>query len=794
MATPRDRGHSPVAILEDWSNIEAGEQDTRKVDYINDKLQTWADFAQLDSLIASVETQSIQLNDQLRDAKEKLKEAKKAAATHVDLVTHRIQNFRDQQESIDKRLAIITSSSTPDEALERFQAPMEKLRRLELVRNYVELLKEVDDLTTEARGHLPADPKEALKPYTRLKQLSIALRSLQQAADEAAVHLVTYVDRRVHLLWDEMKKIMTDEFELVLKETGWPNAVQSTTQQWNECFAKLLDLQAPEFGSDREPIVLLPFTVMTKPLKQQFRFHFMGDRPTNTKYSVSISQHTFALLFCSLYCANIEQPEYFFQWSINIFEKNQEYLYDNVGPVLASHFKASQLVKNSLYIDPMSGFITAFLPIIREKIRDLLAIITHEPKLMSNFIIEVVKFDNHVRDHFKYDGGDLRNGWKGLTWEVLDVWFDRWLAIEKEFALARYREIISSANNGLIDYDSTAPGRTKSTYGASQVVDLLSSITTRYQPIRKFSWKLRFLIDIQVAILDLYHDRLRDSLDAYQAITSTVGRTLHGVTKEEQAKLEGTGGLESLCKVYGSAELVINALQDWSNSLFFIDLWTELQTRARKTDVDDNLAGPMSFTDVRNSTSASVGSEEDGGLFDETTAAFRKRRDHAERLMVEALKHGWPNALRPYFHKPQWLTVDSDPETAVATAIFRRIWRAVLDTLQDLLWSEVLLKERFTTLGAAQFLRDMTAILAIVDEYIPNGSSSALGMQKLQEGITLLNLPVTAKDDQISLKDAYNRAFSDNSEAKKLIDDLGLSTLSHIEARAVLQRRIEADE
>jgi hypothetical protein len=70
-----------------------------------------------------------------------------------------------------------------------------------------------------------------------------------------------------------------------------------------------------------------------------------------------------------------------------------------------------------------------------------------------------------------------------------------------------------------------------------------------------------------LAILDKYHNRLRDSLDAYQSITSTVGRTLHGVTKEQKAALEGTGGLESLCKVYGSAEHIILTLHGWSNNL-----------------------------------------------------------------------------------------------------------------------------------------------------------------------------------------------------------------------------------
>ena len=64
---------------------------------------------------------------------------------------------------------------------------MEKLRRVELARSYVEMLKEVDGLTKEARSHLPANPKEALKPYTKLKELAISLQQLQEPAEGAAV-------------------------------------------------------------------------------------------------------------------------------------------------------------------------------------------------------------------------------------------------------------------------------------------------------------------------------------------------------------------------------------------------------------------------------------------------------------------------------------------------------------------------------------------------------------------------------------------------------------------------------
>jgi hypothetical protein len=117
---------------------------------------------------------------------------------------------------------------------------------------------------------------------------------------------------------------------------------------------------------------------------------------------------------------------------------------------------------------------------------------------------------------------------------------------------------------------------------------------------------MRFLIEIQAEILDQYQGRLSESLDAYATITNPIARKLHSISKEEQAKLEGVRGIESLCKVYDSAEYIINVLQEWSDSevgpifnrsvhftnsnpQFFIDLWRQLQSRAKSTNVNDNL-------------------------------------------------------------------------------------------------------------------------------------------------------------------------------------------------------------
>jgi hypothetical protein len=98
-------------------------------------------------------------------------------------------------------------------------------------------------------------------------------------------------------------------------------------------------------------------------------------------------------------------------------------------------------------------------------------------------------------------------------------------------------------------------------------VHLLIRIVDRYKPLTSFSQRLTFLIDIQIAIFDKYHEKLLSNLEAYLTMTTALGRAMGGVTKEEQERLLGVEGLERLCKTYGSADYLEKAMRDWSDDV-----------------------------------------------------------------------------------------------------------------------------------------------------------------------------------------------------------------------------------
>ncbi|CAI4220019.1 unnamed protein product [Parascedosporium putredinis] len=715
--------------------------DLRVEDYLDDKLQSTTDLDTLDELLAKVELQQTQLQSQLDDAAKELEDVKRNASNRQESLASQIREFQSLQQSIDVRVRVAAESDAPNEAIQRLQVPMKKLRAA------------------------------ALQPYTKLRKLAIRLRELQEPADDAAVHLVTHVTIVTDLLWDEMKKTMSKEMEAVLSARGWPNKIDPAhaemDDEWLLCFDKLLDLQLPELLYSDTVIPLLPIDVMCGLFVSEFRFHFLSDKPTSNP--LSINTHCLP-------------------WFLALLHKWEDFFSDNLGPSLAEKFRDTVAADRIVYVDPMCALITSMLPVLREKLKITIREAVKTPTFLSSLVGQLMDFDDNIRSNFNYDTG-APGGWGGLTAEVLDEWFEPWFQAEKQFALERFRAIMDSADARNMDYNYGGLGKTKPTHGATRVTDLLRSVTSQYRRVPKFKHKLRFLIGIQLDVLDEFHDRLRGSLEAYGAINSAVGRTLHGVTKEQIAALEGTGQLETLCK---------------------------LQSRSKTSDEQRVLSGEISYEEVKDRTSSAIGSNTgDGGLFDETIAAYTLRRKAARDYIEAALVDSQNKAFRAYLSRTHWTPASEDHAIdpsqltitaqldeplrilkrnldfltrALGTAPLRRVWRHTLEKLQDTLWSDILTRQSFTALGAAQFTRDLDAICSLVEKTIP-GSSSALG--NVLEGTKLLSLPVVAQEGGLTLKEATDRVFTDNAAAKSVLEQLDIELLSPANARHILQKRVE---
>ncbi|KAJ5104103.1 hypothetical protein N7532_004632 [Penicillium argentinense] len=802
---------------------------TRVEDYLNDKIQVSTDLESLDSLLSNLRAQQELQRKQLADAHEALSNATKASNDHAEATRKRAEVFAEEQADIDRRLKAITQSETSDEAVHRLEKSMERFHRLELSKGYVELLKEAEELSKEALKSISSEPRAALSPYARLRSIVLSLKEAQPAAEGAAPHLIAYTEKLALALRQQLKKFFGDRLQKTLESMKWPtrelNITETLLGEWRRDVELLIDLQAPELpgrdalavGNTLEPPVLFPLEVMVHPLELRFKYHFSGDKPTN----------------------RLDKPEYFLSHVMDLINQFGGFFTSYLQPILDERLESVGQDLEWNFFNALHAFINALLPMLRQKIDSLLPQIADHPQLLSHFIHELMSFDNEMRETWNYLPDPYAEGnWKGMTAEVLTKhgWYDRWLQVEKEFALARYKDIIDNPDSGHIDYDGIERTATKPTKAAIRVNDLLETITERYQPLTSFSQKLRFLIDIQITIFDQFHERLFSALEAYLAMTSTLGRTVQGA--DEQASVEGVAGLERLCRVFGSAEYLEKKMEDWSNDVFFVELWSELQDRVRrKRDDGQNVAGTMTIAEVASRTSPAVAKNNasstqpssDGALFDETASAYRRLRRRSETIIISTLTSNITTALKPYSRISTWATISTPSANAAGSPLpltsdlahamnvlstqlsfishtlgvapLRRVSRQVLLSIQTYVWDNVLTRNKFSATGAAQLLSDVDHLCNGVDTTLGTAGHAGGSLQivrKLSEGLRLLNLNASTLEQgtedaeaALGLWDVEKRLFKDNESARSVLAELEVDGLTEAEARLVLERRVE---
>jgi hypothetical protein len=148
-------------------------------------------------------------------------------------------------------------------------------------------------------------------------------------------------------------------------------------------------------------------------------------------------------------------------------------------------------------------------------------------------------------------------------------------------AEAQYDELIHSPDawqladdRGDSEEDTIASSDLRPTVSARRVRILIEQICDRYKPLPRYIHRARFLIAIQIPILEHYHTRISGSLDAFEALTSSLLRAVPGALagqvghqSDTKRLTSGVEGLQRLVKAFVSARWTTLAMQAWGESL-----------------------------------------------------------------------------------------------------------------------------------------------------------------------------------------------------------------------------------
>ncbi|KAK6332816.1 hypothetical protein TWF696_002838 [Orbilia brochopaga] len=717
------------------ASVQPQLQDARVYDYLNDKIQTSADLKSLDSLLDALRNQHNLLRQQLDKVNDDLSAAETEQKQHASTVLTKSHDYLQRQTEIDNRLDAVRTSSTISDVVANYRRNLNRLQQLEVAKGYITILQAVNILKEQTQAVIASDPRAALVPYHTLQQIAGQLRQKHAVAEGAAVHLVEYVEQATAQLWDDMKERLGRQFQETLDAIGWPtqDLPPDKMRRFEGEFTKILALRKTELEMAEEVDVatldslnkislapryapLLAFTALSKAFALRFRYHFEGDRPTN----------------------KLEKPEWYFQHIESLIKEYQPFCTEFLQGILDTNGLGDH--------DAVQEFITSLLPIVRRKIDSDLPALAAQGPLASHFVQQAIKFDATLREEYLYSPfGIDPDDWMGVTHEVLTVndsdFFKKWLAVEKDFALARYENIIAAEDAWVIDYDSVEPHETKPTKSAFRVKELLELVTERYRPLQSFSQKLRFLMDIQITILEQYHDRLRSSIEAFKLLSSSIGRAVQGRGKQDSESVGGLTGLERLCRVYGSAMFLGSCMKDWGEDLFFLDMWEELGSRARK-NTDGSLLSSIAGLGA---AAAQESNEEEGALFDEIAGSYSRVLQETANMIHDLVSNTTREDLKPYYRIPQWQAVEepAEPKEAAHSSelvpvlktlssfcsylsrfwspnVFQREFRRVLVSLENYLIDSIVSRNQFSEQGGQQFLRDMRAIWSTVQPWIPD--------------------------------------------------------------------------
>jgi hypothetical protein len=200
----------------------------------------------------------------------------------------------------------------------------------------------------------------------------------------------------------------------------------------------------------------------------------------------------------------------------------------------------------------------------------------------------------------------LMRGWRGkrnVSWGKIHSLSCAVILFLRAVAEDQYHEIISAPDAWLVtdeaSEDVSHERELRSTNSARRMKALVEQVTgelmffclllqlmlttalDRYSPLPYFMQRTRFLISVQLPLLESYHSRISSSLDAFETLSSAFVRAVPGalgvsiggggaegsVNVDAGGLTSGVDGVQRLCKALVSARSIEGAMEGWGEEL-----------------------------------------------------------------------------------------------------------------------------------------------------------------------------------------------------------------------------------
>ena len=667
-------------------------------------------------------------------------------------------------------------------------------------------------------------------------QLLLMYRELRDMVEfintSQCYHLKNYTEKSlIHwhkVLCDQFK----DYFNSLLKAINWPFIANPSTKDFasleenlkrlGTITKHLIHLTLPDCVENKSdsnpnrlsvpgivahfPTILPPLQLLFKPFEVRFCFHFTGNKATNSK----------------------ENPEWYFTQILQWISLHDAFLDTWIQPELENAGCTDVSAKHE--------FMRTLVRLVILKLAADLPQVEYDDDLFCHTIQETLNFERELR---------LGYGYPSSQPSVLSVLtqaqnFERWIQIERKFALELMDEIVSG-DDAWHAIESGEAARC-----GEQLILLLQGITDRYKPLPQPGHRLQFLElqldlvdDFRVRVLQLMKSEMSDPLTSnYGAILNTV----HHITstlrdwdnipffvemqyyREQFDMLQNchtatvTGDVNCSLMNYSLQSHVSSYKMSGNNDQ---DATLENSVLATSALSPENYVREEVFESLNSNTevpSALQLTEVTGSVFEDSVKLYI----HIQKEMTNTMSSHVVTEVRARsqgYRKDKWFVTAQDDHgrskititevsrsfcpmlevlarnllslrESLANPLFTDLWKNISISLNKFIYEEVILQNHFSEYGANQLHYDMyQGLYPIFGEFTSKPENY---FKLVKESITLLTVhraTALLLKDTLKLAREANSSISLSMSPVKALAEHGVTLLTPEEADVILNIR-----
>ncbi|XP_011300021.1 RAD50-interacting protein 1 [Fopius arisanus] len=675
----------------------------------------------------------------------------KAAVENVESIRAEFKKHIEESTILSKKINEVLEG---DRKAAEVQKAVDKINDLERALSYLKILKCLEDISEEMETSLgTGDEESMITSYCNLVEVS---RQLQSSSCHNLMH---YLKEILHFWYNNLREKFSNEYLDVLKSLKWPfcgtnasglvSPVPDTMTRFKILTEYLLQLQLPEetprtvkssLLADFSP-VCLPVVLLVRPLGLRFKYHFTGSKQTNRR----------------------DKPEWFFTQILTWIKDHARWTERNVQPVAdATGFH---------HVNTKIEFMRALVQLAVEKLQSELLVVQYDDALFAHLVDEALGFERELRETLSYPQSQPATVFVLTQAQI----FVKWINMERKYAIEKIENILGSSTAwervNLEDSDEM-----KITESADAFLTLLTTISDRYNHLPQPGHRLQFL-ELQLELIDDWRVRLL--------------QLLHDDREDP---------LESLIpRILNSIRYVARVLMEWGVTVHFLQLhFFKKQCDAAELATDQG-------------TEVSEVSGDDGTVFDEAVALLDRLENKLMSEICQSVVLDVKAKSRPY-RTDKWFAMQNKKEVVslsvtpsgcpmfqelasglhklhqiLALELFNTAWKNLAGQLDQYLFEEIVLVNRFNVGGAEQLQFDVTRNLFPLFGLYTNKPESYFPL--MREACILLN---TLLGSALLLMETLEN--QDETRCSEALAELGVHKMNLENALMVLATRTDISD